>query len=533
MMGIDAAFATDRAFSMGEEKDESARSDAAMHVRVLCAAFLPAYLFVAVPAVADELPTAAAIRAHVAAAAGPEPASYRETVDEVQGGERDRTVTIYRGDDYFETDEQGPAKTAYGEYHGQRWRQNENGETILEPRDPSKASADEYGETVTRISTPVDGYVLSSLDAGGLGTKEYVDRSTWRIVREDDIRAAQTTVTLYDDFRTVAGHTFAAHESSSDGIPLDSTDSRVDIEAIAFTDRDLAIPASSASFVEFPAGKNVVDLPVHLDHNRFLVRVTIGGRGLDLQLDSGSAGISIEDGIVDQLRLTRFGAFSNAANAGRFEESHAIVPEMKIGELTLRNVFIGTVPKFDETRFMSTSRIVGLLGFDFIYAMPLKLDYYDGTVTAYAPSAFTPPPTQEGQFALDIRLRGGEPLVDVAIDGVVGERFIIDTGADDRLLIFDYFARRHASAIVDEGGGGQLRDDTQRVGIGGEFSTRPVQLASVRFGPVNFTDFLTQVVTQRGVYDYNDDGLVGAGFLYIFDVTFDYAHGKAYFAFHT
>jgi len=522
----------DGAFSIGEEIVRSARSHAAMHVRVLCAAFLPAYLFVAVPAVADELPTAAAIRAHIEAAVGTEPASYREVVDETEGGERNRTITLYRGDDYLETEEQGPAKTSYGRYHGQRWRQNENGETILEPPDPTKASVDSYAESVERISAPVDGYVLSSLDLEGHGTKEYVDKATWRVVREDDIRAAQTTVTLYDDFRTVAGYTFAAHESSSDGVAVDSTDSHVDIVPVPLTDSDLAIPASSASFVEFPAGKKVVVLPVHVDGNRFIVRVTIGGRGLDMQLDSGAGDISIEDDIVDQLRLARFGAYSNAANAGRFEESHAVVPEMKIGELTLRNVFISTVPKFDETRFMSTTRIVGLLGFDFINAMALKLDYYDETLTAYAPGAFTAPPPQEGQFDLDIRIRGNVPIVDVEINGVRGDRFIIDTGADDRLLIFNYFARRHPAAIVDEGGGGQLRDDTEMRGIGGEFSTRPVQLASVRFGPVNFTDFLTHVVTQRGAYDYNDDGLFGAGFLYIFDVTFDYAHGKAYFAFH-
>jgi len=172
-----------------------------MNVRVLCAAFLPAYVFVAVPAVADVNPTAAAIHAHIEAAAGPEPKSYRETIDEVEGGERDRRITIYRGDDYLETDEQGPAKTAYGRYHGQRWRQNENGETILEPPDPTNVSVDDYAETVERISTPVDGYVLSSLDVEGHGTKEYVDRATWRIVREDNIRGAKTTVTLFDDFK--------------------------------------------------------------------------------------------------------------------------------------------------------------------------------------------------------------------------------------------------------------------------------------------------------------------------------------------
>jgi predicted aspartyl protease len=518
--------------SIGEEMAGSARRSATMNVRVLCAAFLPAYLFVAVPALADPMPTAAEIRAHIEAAAGPEPASYRETIDEVEGGERDRTITIYRGDDYLETDEQGRVKTAYGRYRGQRWRQNENGETILEPPNSSKASADTYGETVERISTPVDGYVLSSLDIEGHGTKEYVDRATWRVVREDVIRAADTTVTLYDDFRTVAGHTFAAHETSSDGVAIDNTDSRIDIQPLTLTDADLAIPASSGSFVEFPAGKTVVDLPVHEERNRFIVRVTIGGRGLDMQLDSGASGIVIEDGMVDQLRLAKFGSYSNAANAGRYEESHAIVPEMKVGELTMRNVFVSTVPRFDETRFMSSTRIVGLLGFDFIYAMPLKLDYFDGTITAYAPGAFTPPPTQNGQFDMDIRIRGDVPTVTIEVNGIRGDRFIIDTGADDRLLMFAYFARRHPSALVDEGGGGQLRDDTQMEGIGGEFSTKPIQLGSVRFGPVNFTDFLTHVVTQKGVYDQNDDGLFGAGFLYIFDVTFDYVHGKAYFAFH-
>jgi predicted aspartyl protease len=518
--------------SSGEEMFGNARRDAAMNVRVLCAAFLPAYLSVAVPSLADETPTAAAIRAHIEAAAGPEPASYRETIDEVEGGERDRTIALYKGDDYLETDEQGPAKTAYGRYHGQRWRQNENGETILEPPDPTKVSADTYAETVERISTPVDGYVLSSLDVEGHGTKEYVDRATWRIVRQDNIRAAKTTVTLYDDFRTVAGHTFASHETSTDGVAIDDTDSRIDLQPVAFTDSDLAIPASSGSFVEFPAGKTVVDLPVREERNRLIVRVTIGGRGLDMQLDSGASGIVIEDGIVDQLRLAKFGSYLNAANAGRFEESNAIVPEMKVGQLTLRNVFVSTVPRFDETRFMTDTRIVGLLGFDFIYAMPLKLDYYDGTITAYAPGAFSPPPTKEGQFDIDIRLRGGEPLVDLDVNGVRGERFIIDTGADDRLLIFAYFALRHPAALVDEGGGGQLRDDTQMRGIGGDFSTKPIQLGSVRFGPVNFTDFLTHVVTQRGAYDQSDDGLMGAGFLYIFDVTFDYAHGKAYCAFH-
>jgi predicted aspartyl protease len=502
-----------------------------MYLRVLGAALSAAYLLVALPALADDLPTAAAIRAHVEAAKGPALASYRETIDEIRGGERYHTVSLHRGGDDRETIETGPARTSSGSYRGQRWRQNENGETILEG--PESTAIDEitYTDSVERITDPVDGYLVASIDSAGNGTKQYVEASTWRVVRRDTIRATGTTITRYDDFRTIAGRTFASHVTIDDGTPENASDSRIDLEPGVIADSELAIPTTSQSFVEFPAGKSVVDLPVQEEGEKFFVRVTINGRGLDMALDSGAAGIVLEDDIVRQLGIAEFAASSNAANAGRVREARAIVPEMKIGDLSLRHVFVRTVPPFDKTRFMGTYRAVGLLGFDFIYALALKLDYYDGTVTAYAPGTFAPPPTQEGQFNIDIRLASGVPLTNVTVNGALGDRFVVDTGAAASMVIFQKFARRNPSALVGEPGADVPSEQRMR-GVGGDFVTKPIQLAKITFGPVNFTDFVALLVTQRGAYDSADDGVVGAQFLHIFDVTFDYAHGKAYFAFH-
>jgi hypothetical protein len=105
---------------------------------------------------------------------------------------------------------------------------------------------------------------------------------------------------------------------------------------------------------------------------------------------------------------------------------------------------------------------------------------------------------------------------------------LIDTGSHGAVLIFDRFARRYPGSLVDEGGGGDLRIAYGR-GVGGDFDLLPYQLKSVRIGNVDFQDFLAYVVRQRNLYDSDSDGLIGDGFLRLFDIYFDYAYSKIYF----
>jgi hypothetical protein len=477
---------------------------------------------------ADAVPTASEIEAKVRAAAGPAIPSYREVVDSTGGGVARHAVTIRSGRDYREEIDEGPLHTAHGSIGGQAWRQNENGETILMQRDPGLAVPDAMTESVTPIDSPVKGYLVSSLDVRGEGVKRYVDGALWHVVRFESVRLSQTTVTTYDDFRTVAGHTLAFHVASSDGHPENDVDSHVtELQPEAIDRNALAVPKSRRILVEFPVGKTTVQLPVRLDRGKFFVRINIGSRGLDFILDSGSAGIFLEEGIIRQLGLPVIVIGSNGTAAGRFRQSTAIVPSMSVGDLTMHDVVVRSVPSVGDRGLFGDYRAVGLLGFDFIDGVVLKLDYLHGTAIAFDPSAFKPAADANG-FNTDLRLGTGMPLVTMTINGAVGERFLLDTGGGGSLLVFDYFIRRNGAAMVDEGGGGST-PPVNFLGVGGAFSAKAFQLKEVVLGTARFHDYIAYVVQSRGAYDEDVDGAVGPPFLKLFDVYFDYAHARAYF----
>ena len=475
--------------------------------------------------------TADAVLAHVRAASGSVPHAYREVVDATESGSVTRIVTVRAGDDVRETFDQGPLHAERGTVGGQAWSQNDNGETVLErlPEDTGTDAA-APASSVARVATPVDGYVLSSVDASGYATRRYVDRTTWRVLRSEEERASGMRVTMYDYFRTVDGYTLPFHAVESDGHPEDDVDRRVvAFGAATVAPADVAIPPSRTSFVAFPPGKAIVQLPVHEERDVFVVRVNVGSRGLDFEIDSGASGIVLESGVARQLRLPELAATSNAFNAGRYRETTTVVPEMKVGDLDMHDVVIRTVPSLEGQSELGDYKIVGLLGYDFLAALALKLDYFNGTATAYAPGAFTPPVDFNG-FPLDLDLSDGAAFTSIDINGSTGDRFAIDTGAYGSLLLFDRFQRQHPAALIDEGGGAYR--DIRMVGVGGDIPVKPYQLKAVRFGTVTFHDFVAYALTNRAAYDDGTDGVVGQKFLHLFDVYLDYAKSKAYFVFH-
>ena len=69
------------------------------------------------------------------------------------------------------------------------------------------------------------------------------------------------------------------------------------------------------------------------------------------------------------------------------------------------------------------------------------------------------------------------------------------------------------------------------MGVGGAFEVRPARIASITFGGVNFNDFDIFETTSRSSYGGDADGLIGEGFLRLFDVYLDYQRERARFTF--
>ncbi|HET9342994.1 MAG TPA: retropepsin-like aspartic protease [Candidatus Eremiobacteraceae bacterium] len=464
------------------------------------------------------------------------PVSTMREVDAISAYGESGTESYARsGDDYVETTQLGPSTTSSGSNHGKRWEQNENGYTNaltdMHPEEELSSGAlskAEHGENVDTVrllgtvTTPVTAYVVEVDPKGGRHEWLFFDTTSGRLVRREASRTGHRLIWTYDDFRTTDGTTESWHEHFSDGFvgnDVDTTTTSLQLGA-AVSPADVAIP-QSRSPLHFPAGVTEVRLPARIEYGVIIVRLTINGRGLDFQLDSGASNIVIDADVARQLGLQTFGQRTQAV-AGDFQASDAIVPQIQIGQLTMSNVSVHCLPfasNWDEH-----TKIVGLLGYDFLAGAVVKVDYLNQTVDAYDYSAFHVPPGQT--FQVPIRLDDDVPVASAQVGGGAMGQFIVDTGSF-AVLVFPSFVSENSNNLLDFGyseGSRTFYPIVTSQGVGGEVSLMPLQASTFRFATVGFNDFtvLDAVRAQSDFKDEDLDGLIGHTLLKYFDVYFDY-----------
>jgi len=485
------------------------------------AAFLVASTF---PAVADDpLPDSATIYAKVRAAHGADPSNYKEVLQISQSNGTGWTETRFVSGDNYRYDYSGDSvETQEGEYKGDSWHQNANGLTVVHEPEPGLATKETYTTTVTRITDPVRGYRIANLNKQGWGNVDYVDATAWQIVRSESIDASGTSVQTFGPLVAFGPRKLAKtrhlHDADSG---LDSDTTVVSYEAGGVTDADVAIPSNRRTLVQFPAGVDVVNLPATFRNNRIYVMVTINGHGYDFLLDSGSAGINVDPGAVEALGLHVYSKSKNAYNAGAFDTAQAKIDAMSVGPLTMHDVYVHTAPVVEHN---DNVKSVGLLGFDFLAELGVKIDYDHKNVQVRRYGTYSQPVGADVN-ELPIRLDSQTPLVTAKINGAIAERITIDTGADSPFLLFNYFARRHPEAMVDKDGGGARSGYVDFDGVGGTVETKPYELGEIVLGRSRFLDFVGYLVTSKSYLLSDEDGLFGTGFLRFYDVYIDYPNG--------
>jgi hypothetical protein len=476
---------------------------------------------------ASDPPNVAQLRAKIDAARGKRP--FKERIVEVfdEDGRASIRTTIHEGDDERIREVDGPFVTESGTFGGQDWHQNENGLTVLDQPRPGAEAEEKRTLTLRHITSPIVADVIADLDPKGDGTKTYVDPATSRIVRIDHIRPNETYVTTYDDFRREDGYERAWHEHTSDGLKADERDVRVvSIETANITPDEVTITPPRRALVVFPDGTHTAQLPAHLDsENHWIVRLQVGSRGLDFILDTGTAGIMMDEGLARSLGLRLYTKSSNSVNAGRYIQSATIVPRMNVGPLTMTDVAVKVVPDIREDDPDSRSTTVGVLGFDFIASMALALDYEHGLLTATDYRTFTAP-SDAATITVPIRVGNQAAETDVWLDGRLGEHFEIVTGGVGGIMITDQFTRGYPGitrTFVRSDG------DIEIDGVGGEFSAPAYVVPEVRIGNTAFKTFPAIVIGSDRIYSFGGfDGYIGPEILRYFTVTTNYADSTVY-----
>jgi hypothetical protein len=449
------------------------------------------------------------------------------------------TRIVVAGDDYRETDTLGPVTTQFGRFHGQRWRLNENGILINQigvhkrnqvDREALHAASIAPTKDVTlagEVDTPSPAYVLKVNPPNGRLQWLLVDKKTSLLDSEIDVYPDRRLTITYDDYRPLNGAMRAWHTHLADGRPQNDEDYRVtsDDVNVPVPDTDIKIPSSGSTIVSFPDGVSSVKLPASVTRGSVVVRLMINCRGLDFLLDSGAGGIVLDSEVAKEIGVKTFGK-SVQTTMGSYESSQAVIPEIGIGAITLRNTYVEVLP-FNQQLDYGT-KIVGLLGFDFIANAIVTIDYDLGTVIAMAPDHFTAPTSG---VELGAVLDDGVPYVQAQVGNAVGEHFILDTGAFG-VLVFSGFADAHPDDLADEGLGRSINAAfpfLTSAGVGGEIAMTSTQVAAYHFGTVKFQDFLVYRTHGHIAFEGEDeDGLVGYDVLRYFAVTLDYRDGEVY-----
>jgi hypothetical protein len=474
------------------------------------------------------------LRSERAHAAGPSlPPSFVEHWHLTQDGMDGTMIVAQRGNDE-RTDvvlnEQ--LRSADGVLQGREWQQNSNGEITypqgFHRRGDISASALRTMTSGVKLLGILPGtpemYVVRVDPPGGRLEYVYFDASTFLIDRIDEALDGSRQEFTYSDYRSAGGHLVPWHVHTLDvktGVERDRTLTSIDLDAVP--DAALAIPAASSPLV---LAHSPAALPAHILSDRIVLTVHIKGRAVNLLLDSGAGGITIDPGILDALKISRFGK-STGTMAGNYAMSHAIVPEIDLGDATLHNIAVDAIP-FTMWGDEHTP-IAGLIGFDFLDTAAYKIDYVNGTVTAMDDASFAPP---AGAYEQTIALDDNVPVVSATIGATLGEHFVLDTGAD-RSALYSQFVHDHPQAATDQGLGTQLRDafpfETAFSGVGGKVSYRPVQVAPFAFGGVSFRNWLFNATYDAASFEGEDyDGLIGQDVLRYFDVYLDYPHNRIY-----
>lgn len=470
-------------------------------------------------------PDAQALRARMAAASGPPNTNYRETI--VGSGDGGPTITVrfHRGDDEYVSVARGPIHTSYGTHRGTDWHQSANGITVPDVPDPGLAAPGKTTTTVQRAWSPFDAYVVSELDRNGFGGRDFVDPRNYLVLRHDEIGAAGTATTTYAMYARFGTQMLPSSWRVTDRSFNETTEYvRTQFAVGSTSEADVAEPPPRR-FVSLPAGATTVDVHARFDEDRIVIPVAIAGRTFYFLLDSGASAITIDPSIAKKLGLALVNESHEIAGK-RFEMHDTIIPAMDVGGLQMHNVAASAVSLGMGS---NPSDPVGLLGFDFLAGLAVRIDYEHKRVLAMDARTYVPPAGKDVS-ALDVRLGSQVPMISAKLGGALAERLIVDTGSDGSLLLFNYFARRHGEVLrlrLDDVVGPEPASNASS-GIGGEFASRPYRLRDVRIGHFSISDLVADVVTSTDAYPQEADGLIGSDILQFFTVDLDYAAGRIF-----
>lgn len=474
--------------------------------------------------------------------------STRVTQTVATGGQTGTVLIVYVAPDKeYEQDNLGILNTTQG-YDGKTaWRRDSNGNVRVLGEDERRELRLQLFIDTNSYVLPGEGgipgkvtlrperepgtgaYVLDVVPEGGKPSVLFLDPQTFLIAKEQHLDDDLLVTTTFSDYHTVDGVKFPFAQRTTNGTArydvtaqVTKLENNVPVAAKLFTP---PTPSLGAKAAFLKPGTRSATVGFDFSDGEISVPVRINGASSNILLDSGASGLALSDTISTKLHLKQEGVLEARGYGGSTDLHPVKIDTFEIpGAVRLRDlaaVSIKLPPGFDQSL---SGPLAGFVGYDLLSKFVVRVDYAHQKLTFLDPAAFAPTPADG--VSLPLNLDNDVPSITARFDGLPTAQFLLDTGDESALRLYGPYvtqnklAAKYPRGIVTVGGG-----------IGGASRSRLVRTESFNVAGVTLKNIPTEFSEDaKGGASQVLAGSLGSRLLSKFVVTFDYPHGRAFFA---
>jgi Aspartyl protease len=264
---------------------------------------------------------------------------------------------------------------------------------------------------------------------------------------------------------------------------------------VPIADAEFHPPAASAHW-DFGRGEPI---PISLTRYRILVDAAVNGVQGRFILDTGAAGIVLDDRFADRANAELLPGTVNATTMhGVIASRVRRVSSIAFRDATLRNVLVYSQDFYEHDAWGLDRRgYDGLMGLDLFAAAIVKVNVYGAEMTILNPATET---TDAAGLPIVLDLSEGIPAIPMVLNKDIAVNAFLDTGNPGIVFLGPSLIREHHIKIWGCG-----------------------TLESLAIGPITYAG--------QGACEWRFAGnyvLLGYDFLKHFDYVFDFPHGRMF-----
>lgn len=352
--------------------------------------------------------------------------------------------------------------------------------------------------------------------------RQYFDTTDFLMVKQVTISPqGDEQHTIYSDYRPVDGIVLSFRQESR-AVPtgmvqtsqITSAEANVPIDESLFQP-----PATDVRDFHFTNGKSAEDIPFQFIENHIYIPVEMGGHTRLWVLDTG-AGISVVmTRFADELGLKPEGKMKGMGAGNLVDVSFTNMPAFSLPGIEFdpqKAAIIDINWLFDQ---WIGKDVAGILGYDFLSRMTIKVDYAHEKISFFDPDSFS---YSGPGVVIDAPLNAaGSFNLPVTIDSKYGGDWFLDLGAGG--MAFHYpFAKKNG--LLDRPGISSLG-----FGAGGSHKVKNVRFKTIEFAGFTLPHPIVSMLEGevKGAFSNEETtGNIGNTLLRHFVIYLDYKHGK-------